>query len=41
MMARYYHGKVGDIFKIVRPSIVAGKSIFYRKVIHGSLDLFF
>ena len=41
MMARYYHAKVGDIFKIIRPSIVAGNSIFYRKVIHGSLDILF
>ena len=39
IMARYYNAKVGDIFKIIRPSIVAGNSIFYRKVIHGSLDL--
>lgn len=41
MMARYYHAKAGDIFKIIRPSIVAGNSIFYRKVIHGSLDILF
>jgi len=41
MMSRYYHAKVGDIFKIVRPSIVAGNSIFYRKVVYGSLDIIF
>lgn len=41
MMCRYYNGKIGDIFKITRPSIVSGNSIFYRKVIHGSLDLLF
>jgi DNA-directed RNA polymerase subunit H (RpoH/RPB5) len=41
MMSRYYNAKVGDIFKIVRPSIVAGNSVFYRKVIHGSLDILF
>lgn len=41
MMSRYYNAKVGDIFKIIRPSIVAGNSIFYRKVIHGSLDILF
>jgi DNA-directed RNA polymerase subunit H (RpoH/RPB5) len=41
MMARYYHAKVGDIFKIIRPSIVAGNSVFYRKVIYGSLDIIF
>ena len=41
IMSRYYHAKVGDIFKIIRPSIVAGNSIVYRKVIYGSLDLLF
>jgi DNA-directed RNA polymerase I, II, and III subunit RPABC1 len=41
MMARYYNAKVGDIFKIIRPSIVAGNSIFYRKVVHGLLDILF
>ena len=41
MMSRYYNAKAGDVFKIIRPSIVAGNSIFYRKVIHGSLDILF
>ena len=41
MMARYYNAKNGDVFKIIRPSIVAGNSIFYRKVIYGSLDVLF
>lgn len=41
MMSRYHNAKVNDIIKIIRPSIVAGKSIFYRKVVHGSLDLLF
>lgn len=41
IMSRYYYAKVGDIFKIIRPSIVAGNSIVYRKVIYGSLDLLF
>ena len=41
MMSRYHNAKVGDIFKIIRPSIVAGNSIFYRKVVHGSLDILF
>jgi DNA-directed RNA polymerase I, II, and III subunit RPABC1 len=41
MMARYYNAKFGDIFKIIRPSVVSGNSIFYRKVIHGSLDLLY
>ena len=41
MMSRYYKAQVGDIFKIIRPSIVSGNSIFYRKVNHGSIDLMF
>ena len=41
IMCRYYGGKVGDIFKITRPSYTAGYSIFYRKVVIGSLDLLF
>ena len=41
MMARYYQAKIGDVFKIIRPSIVAGNSIFYRRVHNGSLDILF
>jgi hypothetical protein len=41
MMSRYYNAKIGDIFRIIRPSISSGTSIFYRRVIHGSLDIFF
>ena len=41
IMARYYGAKVGDIFRICRSSNTAGKNIFYRKVINGSLDIFF
>ena len=41
IMSRYYHAKQGDIFKIIRPSITAGKNIFYRTVIIGSLDILF
>ena len=40
-MSRYYNAQVGDVFKIIRPSITSGKSIFYRRVIYGSLDLIF
>jgi len=40
-MARYYNASIGDIFRIIRPSITSGKSIFYRRVIYGSLDLIF
>jgi DNA-directed RNA polymerase subunit H (RpoH/RPB5) len=41
IMCRYYNGKIGDIFKITRPSFTAGYSIFYRKVVNGSLDILF
>jgi len=41
MMARYYNAKVGDIFKIIRPSLSSGNSIFYRRVNHGSLDMLY
>lgn len=41
MMARYYNANVGDIFRIIRPSITSGNSIFYRRVHHGSLDILF
>ena len=40
-MAREYNAVQGDIFRIIRPSIVAGKSIFYRRVVNGSWDLLF
>jgi len=41
MMSRYYGAKVGDIFRIIRPSFTAGKNIFYRKVVNGSWDILF
>lgn len=41
MMCRYYGGKVGDIFKIIRPSFTAGYNIFYRKVVPSSIDIIF
>lgn len=41
MMSRYFNAKIGDIFKIIRPNMSSGTSIFYRRVAHGSLDLFF
>jgi len=41
IMSRYYDAKVGDIFKIVRPSLSAGKNIFYRKVVPGNINKLF
>lgn len=41
VMARYYHAMPGDIFRIIRPSITSGKSIFYRRVNHNNIDLLF
>ena len=41
MMSRYYGAKIGDIFKITRPSFTAGKNIFYRKVVNSSWDILF
>ncbi len=41
VMARYYGAKIGDIFRIIRPSITSGKNIFYRKVVNGSWDILF
>jgi DNA-directed RNA polymerase subunit H (RpoH/RPB5) len=41
MMSRYYGAKVNDIFRIIRPSITAGKNILYRRVVNGSWDILF
>lgn len=41
MQSRYYGAKVGDIFKIIRPSITAGMNIFYRKVVNSNWDILF
>jgi len=41
MMSRYYGAKIGDIFKIIRPSFTAGKNIFYRRVVNSSWDILF
>jgi hypothetical protein len=41
IMSRYYLAKLGDIFRIIRPSITAGKNIFYRRVVVGNLNQMF
>ena len=35
------YAKIGDVFRIIRPSITSGNSIFYRRVNVGSLDILF
>ena len=41
IMSRYYNAKIGDIFRIVRPSYTAGRNIFYRRVVNSSIDILF
>ncbi len=41
MMARYYGAKIGDIFRIIRPSFTAGKNVYYRRVVNGYCDILF
>lgn len=41
MMSRYYGAKIGDVFRIIRPSFTAGKNVFYRRVVNGSWDILF
>jgi len=38
-ISKFYGAKVGDMFKIIRPSITAGKDIDYRIVIPGEIKL--
>jgi len=40
MMARYYGAKVNDVFRIIRPNISCGTSIYYRLVVNGNMDIF-
>ena len=40
-MARQYGAIIGDIFRVIRPSVTAGHSIGYRKVVPGSWDILF
>jgi len=38
IMSRYFGAKVGDIFRMIRPSITAGYNIFYRRVVSGNFN---
>ena len=38
-IAKFYGAKVGDLFKIIRPSITSGKDIDYRIVIPGEIKI--
>ena len=40
MMARYYGAVLNDVFRISRPNITSGNSIYYRVVVPGSLEVF-
>ncbi len=40
IMSRYFGAKINDVFRIIRPNISSGTSIYYRLVINGSLDIF-
>jgi DNA-directed RNA polymerase subunit H (RpoH/RPB5) len=37
-VCKYYNGKVGQIFRIIRPSEASGQSIYYRIVVNVSLS---
>jgi DNA-directed RNA polymerase subunit H (RpoH/RPB5) len=41
VMSRYYGAKEGDVFKIIRPNITCGDSIYYRAVHKGKIDILF
>lgn len=41
IMCRHFNAKVGDIFRMIRPSITAGYNIFYRRVVPGNFNQLF
>lgn len=41
IMVRYYNATVNDVFRIIRPNITSGKSIFYRVVVQGKVEQLF
>ena len=40
-IARYYNAKVGDIFRIKRPSTFSGESFHYRLVVDSPISVIF
>jgi len=40
IMTRYYGAKHNDVFRIIRPNINSGTSVYYRLVVPGNLDIF-
>jgi DNA-directed RNA polymerase subunit H (RpoH/RPB5) len=40
IMARYFGAKNNDVFRIIRPNINSGTSVYYRLVVNGNLDIF-
>jgi len=40
-MTRYYNGKLGDVFRIIRPNVNSGYSVYYRIVINGNIEHLF
>jgi DNA-directed RNA polymerase subunit H (RpoH/RPB5) len=40
IMTRYYGAKNNDVFRIIRPNINSGTSVYYRLVVTGSLEIF-
>ena len=41
VMSRYYNAEPNDVFRIKRPNITTGYSIFYRVVVKGKVDNLF
>ena len=37
-VSKYFNAKVGQVFRIIRPSEVSGQSIYYRIVIKGNIS---
>jgi DNA-directed RNA polymerase subunit H len=35
-ISKYFNAKIGDVFRIIRPSEITGESVFYRRVYKGN-----